>query len=301
MRRLAARRCGVALPCRADAQVVASYVVTGDGITRSLTGDAGRCGARPRARARPHQHLHPLPQRAVSRGAFPGRSRAQSGRRRQPLVRGSASAAAGRRLSPQSRNDHAVLLSRGRDSIASARHGAASRSCQPSKSRISWRISQRCANRKARHRCADQRIPRAASSCGLAGGAAVIGAVPIVTLRPTEATPAMLASAIRNVVGNGSGTDRQGQARHAAAGRKRQHRADDRERHEPDDSRRLRQEHPRFQREKPAAEYRQFLSRPARRPCADFDPHPACRQPKIVADRANCPMARSGPPAPMSS
>jgi sulfur-oxidizing protein SoxY len=36
---------------------------------------------------------------------------------------------------------------------------------------------------------------------GLAGGAAVIGAVPIVTLRPSEATPAMLAAAIRDVVG----------------------------------------------------------------------------------------------------
>jgi sulfur-oxidizing protein SoxY len=36
---------------------------------------------------------------------------------------------------------------------------------------------------------------------GLAGGAAVIGAVPVVTLRPAEATPAMLATAIRNVVG----------------------------------------------------------------------------------------------------
>lgn len=36
---------------------------------------------------------------------------------------------------------------------------------------------------------------------GLAGGAAVIGAVPIVTLRPVQATPAMLAAAIRNVVG----------------------------------------------------------------------------------------------------
>jgi sulfur-oxidizing protein SoxY len=34
---------------------------------------------------------------------------------------------------------------------------------------------------------------------GLAGGAAVLGAVPIVTLRPAEATPAMLASAIHNV------------------------------------------------------------------------------------------------------
>ena len=36
---------------------------------------------------------------------------------------------------------------------------------------------------------------------GLAGGAAAFGAVPTVTLRPAEATPAMLASAIRNVVG----------------------------------------------------------------------------------------------------
>src|SRR5713101_7793056 len=36
---------------------------------------------------------------------------------------------------------------------------------------------------------------------GLAGSTAVLGAIPIVTLRPAEATPAMLAAAIRNVVG----------------------------------------------------------------------------------------------------
>jgi sulfur-oxidizing protein SoxY len=35
----------------------------------------------------------------------------------------------------------------------------------------------------------------------LAGGAAACGALPVVTLRPAEATPAMLASAIRNLVG----------------------------------------------------------------------------------------------------
>jgi sulfur-oxidizing protein SoxY len=35
----------------------------------------------------------------------------------------------------------------------------------------------------------------------LATGAAVAGSVPIVTLRPLQATPAMLSSAIRNVVG----------------------------------------------------------------------------------------------------
>ena len=36
---------------------------------------------------------------------------------------------------------------------------------------------------------------------GLAGGAAVLATVPIVTTRPAEATPAELASAIRNVTG----------------------------------------------------------------------------------------------------
>ena len=36
---------------------------------------------------------------------------------------------------------------------------------------------------------------------GLAGSAAVLGAVPVVNLRPADATPAMLATAIRNVVG----------------------------------------------------------------------------------------------------
>jgi sulfur-oxidizing protein SoxY len=35
----------------------------------------------------------------------------------------------------------------------------------------------------------------------LAGGTVVLGAVPIVTIRPVEATPAELASAIRNVTG----------------------------------------------------------------------------------------------------
>jgi sulfur-oxidizing protein SoxY len=36
---------------------------------------------------------------------------------------------------------------------------------------------------------------------GLAGSAAAFGAIPIVTMRPVQATPAMLATAIRNVVG----------------------------------------------------------------------------------------------------
>ncbi len=36
---------------------------------------------------------------------------------------------------------------------------------------------------------------------GLAGGAAVLGAMPLATLRPAEATPATMTSAIRTVVG----------------------------------------------------------------------------------------------------
>ncbi len=36
---------------------------------------------------------------------------------------------------------------------------------------------------------------------GLAGGAAALGAIPVVTVRPAEATPAMLASAIQGVTG----------------------------------------------------------------------------------------------------
>src|ERR1700742_1806866 len=38
----------------------------------------------------------------------------------------------------------------------------------------------------------------------LAGGAAIAGAVPVVTIRPLAATPAMLNTAIRNVVGEAS-------------------------------------------------------------------------------------------------
>ena len=41
---------------------------------------------------------------------------------------------------------------------------------------------------------------------GLAGSAAVAGTIPIVTLRPLKATPEMLASAIRNVVGSAAVT-----------------------------------------------------------------------------------------------
>jgi sulfur-oxidizing protein SoxY len=43
--------------------------------------------------------------------------------------------------------------------------------------------------------------PTRRSFLSLAGSAAVAGTIPVITLRPSEATPAMLASAIRNVAG----------------------------------------------------------------------------------------------------
>jgi sulfur-oxidizing protein SoxY len=44
-------------------------------------------------------------------------------------------------------------------------------------------------------------MPTRRTFLGLAGGTAIVGAAPVVTIRPLNATPAMLSSAIRNVVG----------------------------------------------------------------------------------------------------
>src|ERR1700726_555328 len=87
-----------------------------------------------------------------------------------------------------------------RDWRASARHGAASRSCRRNKSKTSWHISQRYANRK-NEPVMSQEYSTRRQFLGLTGSAAVVITVPIVTLRPARATPAMLAAAIRNVVG----------------------------------------------------------------------------------------------------
>ena len=53
---------------------------------------------------------------------------------------GQLAASAGRCLPPQCRDDHAVLLSRRRPDPRRPGRGAASRSCRPNRSRISWRI-----------------------------------------------------------------------------------------------------------------------------------------------------------------
>ena len=62
-----------ALPGFAAAQDLRSYAVVGDAIPESLTGMRRRRGARARARRRTFQHLHPLPQRPISRTEVPGR------------------------------------------------------------------------------------------------------------------------------------------------------------------------------------------------------------------------------------
>ena len=64
-----------------------------------------------------------------------------------------------------------------------------------------WRIWRRCANRKAEPGCTTT-IPRDASSCGLAGGAAALGAVPVAD-----------AAAGRGDAGDAGGRDPQGRRR----------------------------------------------------------------------------------------
>ena len=44
------------------------------------------------------------------------------------------------------------------------------------------------------------------------------GVAPTFVLRPAAATPASMAAAIREVVGEAAGTPRQGEARHSSAG-----------------------------------------------------------------------------------
>ena len=115
----------------------------------SLTGTPGDA-ARGRALVVDRStHLHPLPQRPVSGSQVPGRSRPEPGRRRQPLV-ARASCGCGWSMPPASmprRSCRPIIASTA--SIASGRPGAASRSCRRNKSRISWRIWQRCGNRKS--------------------------------------------------------------------------------------------------------------------------------------------------------
>src|SRR5437763_684147 len=81
------------------------------------------------------------------------------------------------------------------------------------------------------------------------------------------------------------GQDRQGQARHSAFGRERQHRADDGKRRAPDGARGPRQKHSRLQRKEPAAEYRQFLFRSSGRPRPGLDAYSPGRQPEDRRDR----------------
>ena len=120
-RRVHSRQCCSPCPARPARRRLRPYAVVGDAIPESLTTNARRRGARACPGRRAFQHLHPLPQRPISRTEIPGRPGAQPRRFRQPLVRGPASASAGRRVPPQCRDDHAVLLPRRRPAIASGR------------------------------------------------------------------------------------------------------------------------------------------------------------------------------------
>ena len=113
----------VALPGAATAQALRSYAVVGDAISESLTGSPGdatrgRVLVVERSSTCILCHSGPFPEEKFQGDLAPSLSW-----RRQPLVRRPVAAAAGRRLPPQCRNDHALLLSRGR--TASGRRGMA--------------------------------------------------------------------------------------------------------------------------------------------------------------------------------
>src|SRR4029077_1122191 len=86
------------------------------------------------------------------------------------------------------------------DLSALLRRGAENRSLTPNRSRTLWRIWRRCANRKMKMRKSEGSTRR--QFLGIAGTAAAIGTVPVVSLRPVAATPETMTAAIRNVIGS---------------------------------------------------------------------------------------------------
>src|SRR6478752_2641111 len=176
---------------------------------------------------------------------------------------------------PSCRPIIAPTASRGSGEISPA-----NRSCPPPRSRTSWLFSQRFGTRTV-HANHATTIPEPRRKRDV-----------------RRDDPDRHAAAARGDTGDAHRRDpqrrgrstsshRQGEARHSAAGRERQHGAADRERHEPDDSGRLRQEHPRLQREEPAAEHRQLPSRPLLRSRPGLDPDPARRHPESGGDRTS--------------
>ena len=133
---------------------------------------------------------------------------------------------------------------------------------------------------------------------GLAGGAAVAGAMPVVTLRPLEATPAMLTAAIRNVVGeapvrtgkvkldipplveNGNTVPMTVSVASPMTANEY-----------------VKSIHV-FNEKNPQPNIGNFYHRPLGRPRAGLDAHPARRQPEGRGDRAALRRLASGPPAP---
>ena len=115
---------------------------------------------------------------------------------RQPLVRGPIAAAAGRCRPPQCRDHHAVLLSGRRPDPRRpglARQADAVGRTDRGYRGVSGDAARIGSDDARRNGFNSPPVPRPRRRRG------VLGAVPIVTLRPAEATPAMLASAIRNV------------------------------------------------------------------------------------------------------
>ncbi len=219
---------------------------------------ARRSRARAFAGAPSHQHLHPLPQWPVPGREVPGRSRTESGRFRQPLVRRPAPTSAGRCLQPQSRNDHAVLLP---DRRTGARRHRMARQIDP----VGWADRGHGGVSRQLARIGSDLDEGLLHTTSVSGprrqrGCAWYGAARDAATRRSHTRIDGISD--QNRRGRRRGTDRKSKTRCAAAGRERQHRVDDGPSHQPDGRGRPRRQHPRLQREKPAAEHGQFLSPP---------------------------------------
>jgi sulfur-oxidizing protein SoxY len=188
----------LALPGGGAAQELGSYAVIGDAIPRSLTGAAGDA-ARGRALVVERSstcilcHSGPFPEQKFQGDLAPdlsgSGSRASEGQLRLRLVDAS-------RLNAASIMPSYYRVD-GLNRVGTLWRGKPILSAEEIEDIVAYLGSLR------EEEAMMQQSPNSSRRqfLGLAGGAAVLGALPVVIVRPAEATPAMLASAIQTVTG----------------------------------------------------------------------------------------------------
>ena len=154
---------------------------------------ARRCRARPRAGARAHDDLHPVPFRSLPGDAVPGRPRAGPLGCGEPLDGEPVAASTGRCSALQPRDHHAVLLSHRPPRAGRAKFRRQTDLVRRARSRTSWPFSQRFGTRTV-HADHATTIPEPRRKRDVRRDD------PDRHAAAAEATPAMLTAAIRNVV-----------------------------------------------------------------------------------------------------